>query len=207
MGHIGARRLDRHGQDQHATIQTTLEDAYGRYRTVELRVPVRTRRWQRPRSNPHWVVIPKASAPGGISAWPARACQAAGGAGTAWTYRSATCAGYTVDRQPQTSMDLPITPWEAALGAEVEPHPPAGSKSTYPQAPAAGQVTVKGVVCRHGTGKLPGDFTSRCASTAAGNDDCSRLSAAAAAFPSSAQIAANHQSGFADTRRHTRGTA
>jgi len=167
-GMPGQRRpgsLDRHGQDQHARIQIRLEDAYeGATRTLQLRVPVhdadgRTRMQERSIE----FAIPK-----GIRAGQHIRLAAQGGPGIGLgspgdlyldvevlphpLYR--TGAG---DDSRDVYMDLPVAPWEAALGAEVQAPTPTGRvEIKIPAGSVAGRkLRLKG---RGLPGKTPGDF-------------------------------------------------
>ncbi|MBC7548386.1 MAG: DnaJ domain-containing protein [Polaromonas sp.] len=210
--------VDRHGQDQHASIQTTLEDAYlGATRTVELRVPARDADG-RPHVQTRTLefVIPK-----GIRAGQHIRLAGQGLAGTGLGHAGDLYLDVQVEPHPlyrvdaaspaDVYMDLPVTPWEAALGAEVEAPTPTGRVEVkVPAGSAAGRkLRLKGRgLPATSAGKLPGDFyfTLRIVQPLA-DDDASRLAYTqmASAFPGfQPRMSLNHQSGFTTT--HTAST-
>ncbi len=152
---------DMHGQDQHAKIQIKIEDSYkGATRTLQLRVQVQDDNGQ-PQLHERTIefVIPK-----GIRSGQHIRLAAQGGPGMGqgspgdlyldvemlphplyWT------DGYDV------TMDLPVAPWEAALGGEVVAPTPTGQVEVkIPAGSVAGRkLRLKG---RGLPGKVPGDF-------------------------------------------------
>jgi curved DNA-binding protein len=168
MGQPAARQgpVDRHGQDQHATIQTTLEDATW--------APPRWScgcRFNTPTAAPAFKPARSICDPQGIRA--GRHIRLAGQglpgtgrghAGTCTSMWSRAALLYSGPASPSMSSGLPITPWEAALGAESTP-PTGRVEVKVPAGSAAGRLRHQAWLARHRLGKLPGDFTSRCAST------------------------------------------
>ena len=206
--------VDRHGQDQHATIQTTLEDAYlGATRTVELRVPVQQADGSaRVQTRTLEFVIPKGIRAGQHIRLAGQGLPGTGRGHAGDLYLDVQVAPHPLYRvDPASSadvyMDLPVTPWEAALGAEVEAPTPTGRVEVkVPAGSAAGRkLRLKGRgLPANGSGKLPGDFyfTLRIVQPLA-VDDASRLAYTqmASAFPAFApRTPLNHERGFAVSR-------
>jgi curved DNA-binding protein len=153
--------FDMHGQDQHAKIQIDIEDSYqGATRTLQLRVQVEGSDGQ-PRLDERTIefVIPK-----GIRAGQHIRLAAQGGPGMGRgspgdLYLDVEMLPHPLYRTDgyDVLMDLPIAPWEAALGAEVVAPTPAGQvEIKIPAGSVAGRkLRVKG---RGLPGKTPGDF-------------------------------------------------
>ena len=153
--------FDMHGQDQHAKIQIEIEDSYsGATRTLQLRVQTQGSDG-RPQMTDRTIefVIPK-----GIRAGQHIRLAAQGGAGIG--KGSPGDLYLDVDMLPHplyrtdgydVLMDLPIAPWEAALGAEVVAPTPTGQVEVrIPAGSVAGKkLRVKG---RGLPSKTPGDF-------------------------------------------------
>jgi hypothetical protein len=147
----------------------------------------------------------KASAPGSISAWrPGVAGTGRGHAGTCTSMWS-RAALPTADPPATRCLWTAITPWEAALGAESTP-PTGRVEVKVPAGSAAGRSCVirRGLPAT-GSGELPGDFTSRCAScrTLAGDV---RESPGLHGWPARSRPLRrahqlNHERGFTDTQR------
>lgn len=206
--------IDRHGKDQHATIQTKLEDAYlGATRTVELRVPAQhadgSARFQ---NRTIEFVIPKGIRAGQHIRLAGQGVPGTGRGHAGDLYLDVQVEPHALYRVDPASpadvyMDLPITPWEAALGAEVEAPTPTGRVEVkVPAGSAAGRkLRLKGRgLPATGLGKPPGDFyfTLRIVQPLAG-DDASRLAYTqmASAFAAFApRTTLNHERGFTDTR-------
>jgi curved DNA-binding protein len=165
----GARQratMDRHGQDQHAGIEITLEDSYlGASRTIELRIP--TADGQRPSATRTL----EFSIPKGIRGGQHIRLAGQGMPGTGQGHAGdlyldvaiAPHALYTMDPASPTDvlMDLPVTPWEAALGAEVQAPTPTGRVEVkIPAGSSSGRkLRLKGRgLPATGAGKLAGDF-------------------------------------------------
>lgn len=153
--------FDMHGQDQHAKIQIDVEDSYqGATRTLKLRVQVEGSDG-RPRLDERTIefVIPK-----GIRAGQHIRLAAQGGPGMGRgspgdLYLDVEILPHPLFRTDgyDVLMDLPIAPWEAALGAEVVAPTPTGQvEIKIPAGSVAGRkLRVKG---RGLPGKTPGDF-------------------------------------------------
>ena len=153
--------FDMHGQDQHAKIQIEIEDSYsGATRTLQLRVQT-----EGPDGRPILtdktleVVIPK-----GIRAGQHIRLAAQGGPGMGRgspgdLYLDVEILPHPLYRTDGTDvlMDLPIAPWEAALGADVIAPTPTGQVEVkIPPGSVAGRklrVKERGL-----PGKTPGDF-------------------------------------------------
>ena len=153
--------FDMHGQDQHAKIQIDIEDSYkGATRTLQLRVQVAGSDG-RPRLDDRTIefVIPK-----GIRAGQHIRLAAQGGPGMGRgspgdLYLDVEILPHPLYRTDSYDvlMDLPISPWEAALGAEVVAPTPTGQvEIKIPAGSVNGRkLRVKG---RGLPGKTPGDF-------------------------------------------------
>jgi len=153
--------FDMHGQDQHAKIQIDIEDSYkGLTRTLQLRVQTEGSDG-RPRLDDRTIefVIPK-----GIRAGQHIRLAAQGGPGIGRgspgdLYLDVEMLPHPLYRTDvyDVLMDLPITPWEAALGAEVVAPTPTGQiEIKIPAGSVNGRkLRVKG---RGLPGKTPGDF-------------------------------------------------
>ena len=153
--------FDMHGQDQHAKIQIDIEDSYkGATRTLQLRVQVAGSDG-RPRLDDRTIefVIPK-----GIRAGQHIRLAAQGGPGMGRgspgdLYLDVEMLPHPLYRTDSYDvlMDLPISPWEAALGAEVVAPTPTGQvEIKIPAGSINGRkLRVKG---RGLPGKTPGDF-------------------------------------------------
>jgi curved DNA-binding protein len=153
--------FDMHGQDQHARIQIEIEDSYnGATRTLQLRVQTEAGDAQ-----PHLTdrtiefAIPKGIRAGQHIRLAAQGGQGVGNGSPGDLYLDVEMLPHPFYRTDgyDVLMDLPISPWEAALGAEVIAPTPTGQVEI--KIPA-GSVTnrklrVKG---RGLPGKTPGDF-------------------------------------------------
>ena len=156
-----AESFHAHGEDRHAKIQIDLEEAYhGGARSVSLRVPeVDAQGHVTAREHKIDFVIPKGVRGG-------QHIRLAGQGGPGMGQGSAgdlyleiefrAHAHYRVD-QRDVYLDLPVAPWEAALGAQVEVPTPGGTlELTIPPGSAAGRkLRLKG---RGIPGNTPGDF-------------------------------------------------
>lgn len=149
------------GQDRHAKIQIDLEDAYsGATRTLSLRVPEMDSQGH-VTYREHQITF---GVPKGIRAGQHIRLAGQGGPGTGQggagdlyldvEFRPHRL--YRVDKH-DVYCDLPIAPWEAALGAAVEAPTPTGRvEVTVPAGSAAGRkLRLKG---RGLPGSTPGDF-------------------------------------------------
>ncbi|MDB5867743.1 MAG: heat shock protein DnaJ domain protein [Polaromonas sp.] len=149
------------GEDRHAKIQIDLEDAYsGATRTISLRVPEMDAH-ERVSYREHQITF---NVPKGIRAGQHIRLAGQGAPGT-----GRGSAGdlyldvefkphplYRVDKH-DVYLDLPIAPWEAALGADIEAPTPAGRvEIKVPAHSATGRkLRLKG---RGLPGSTPGDF-------------------------------------------------
>ena len=153
--------FDMHGQDQHAKIQIEIEDSYkGATRTLQLRVQSQgSDGLNRLEDRTIEFVIPK-----GIRAGQHIRLAAHGGPGMGKgspgdLYLDVEMLPHLLYRTDgyDVLMDLPIAPWEAALGAEVVAPTPTGQvEIKIPAGSINGRkLRVKG---RGLPGKTPGDF-------------------------------------------------
>ncbi len=157
----GAESFHAHGEDRHAKIQIDLEEAYtGAARSVSLRVPEIDAQGQiSAREHRIDFVIPK-----GVRAGQHIRLAGQGGPGIGQgspgdlylEIEFRPHAHYRVD-QRDVYLDLPVAPWEAALGAQVEVPTPAGPvELSVPAGSSAGRkLRLKG---RGIPGSSPGDF-------------------------------------------------
>ena len=153
-----ARSFDMHGQDQHARIQISIEDSYlGATRTLQLRLPDA----QGGRGSERTIEfsIPKGIRAGQHIRLAAQGTPGIGRGSPGDLYLDVEFLPhrfFRVDHHDVT-MDLPMSPWEAALGAEVEAPLPTGRVEVkIPPGSASGRkLRLKG---RGLPGKTPGDF-------------------------------------------------
>jgi len=149
------------GEDRHAKIQIDLEDAYsGATRTINLRVPEMSEQGH-VIAREHQITF---SIPKGVRAGQHIRLAGQGGPGMGEgspgdLYLDVEFKPhmlYRIDRH-DVYLDLPITPWEAALGADVEAPTPTGRvEVTIPPGSAAGRkLRLKG---RGLPGSTLGDF-------------------------------------------------
>ena len=166
-GSAGGRRaaFSARGEDSHAKIQIDLEDAYsGATRTLKLRVPELDAQGQVvAREHQISFTIPK-----GIRAGQHIRLAGQGGVGIGeggrgdlyleveFRPRSPGSLDYRVDKH-DVYLDLPVTPWEAALGAQVNAPTPTGEVEVKIPAgsPTGRKLRLKG---RGLPGSTPGDF-------------------------------------------------
>ena len=157
--------FDMHGQDQHAKIQIEIEDSYkGATRTLKIKVPVRMQvegMDGRPRLDDRTIefVIPKGIRAGQHIRLAAQGSPGIGSGSPGDLYLDVEMLPHALYRTDgyDVLMDLPITPWEAALGAEVVAPTPTGQvEIKIPTGSVNGRkLRVKG---RGLPGKTPGDF-------------------------------------------------
>ncbi len=203
--------FDMHGQDQHAKIQIEIEDSYlGASRTLQLRVQLEGSDG-RPTMQDRTIefVIPK-----GIRAGQHIRLAAQGGPGMGQgspgdLYLDVEMLPHPLYRTDtyDVLMDLPITPWEAALGAEIEVPTPTGRVVvTIPAGSVTGRkLRLKG---RGLPAKTPGDFyyvlhvTQPPADTDAGKKIYEAMAATFADFKPRAAL--ESIDAFEKTREHTR---
>ena len=153
--------FDMHGQDQHAKIQIEIEDSYnGATRTLQLRVQVEGSDG-RPRLSDRTIefVIPKGIRAGQHIRLAAQGAPGMGKGSPGDLYLDVEMLPNVLYRTDgfDVLMDLPIAPWEAALGAEVIAPTPTGQvEIKIPAGSINGRkLRVKG---RGLPAKTPGDF-------------------------------------------------
>jgi curved DNA-binding protein len=166
-GGANARRhsFSSKGQDHHAKIQIDLEDAYtGAAKTLNLRVPHRDAQGQSLEQT-HQVSfnVPKGIRAGQQIRLPGQGGQGVGSGLPGDLYlevefrpRSAAGPHYRIEKH-DVLLDLPVTPWEAALGAEVQAPTPGGAVLVKIPAGSSegGKLRLKG---RGIPSTTPGDF-------------------------------------------------
>jgi len=149
------------GEDRHAKIQIDLQDAYsGATRTLSLRAPEMDAQG-RVSLREHQITfsVPKGIRAGQHIRLAGQGAPGVGGGRAGDLYLDVEFTPhplYRVDRH-DVYCDLPIAPWEAALGAQVEAPTPTGRvEVTVPAGSAAGRkLRLKG---RGLPGSTPGDF-------------------------------------------------
>ncbi len=162
-GRSGAGRgaqatFDMHGQDQHARIQINIEDSYsGAARSLQLRIPdAETDRLQ---DRTIEFSIPKGIRAGQHIRLAAQGAPGMGRGSPGDLYLDVEFLPHRLYRVDKLDvyMDLPVAPWEAALGAEVEAPTPTGRVEVkIPPGSASGRkLRLKG---RGLPAKTPGDF-------------------------------------------------
>jgi len=157
-GRGGHATFDMHGQDQHARIQINIEDAYsGAARSLLLRIPdPETGRMQ---DRTIEFSIPKGIRAGQHIRLAGQGAPGIGRGSPGDLYLDVEFLPHRLYRIDKLDvyMDLPVAPWEAALGAEVEAPTPTGRVEVkIPPGSASGRkLRLKG---RGLPAKLPGDF-------------------------------------------------
>jgi curved DNA-binding protein len=162
-GRTGARRggqadFDMHGEDQHARIQINIEDAYsGAARSLQLRIPdAETGRLQ---DRTIEFSIPKGIRAGQHIRLAAQGAPGMGRGSPGDLYLDVEFLPHRLYRVDKLDvyMDLPVSPWEAALGAEVEAPTPTGRVEVKipPGSVSGRKLRLKG---RGLPAKAPGDF-------------------------------------------------
>ena len=157
-GRGGEATFDMHGQDQHARIQINIEDAYsGAARSLQLRIPdAETGRLQ---DRSIEFSIPKGIRAGQHIRLAAQGAPGMGRGSPGDLYLDVEFLPHRIYRIDKLDvyMDLPVAPWEAALGAEVEAPTPTGRVEVkIPPGSASGRkLRLKG---RGLPAKVPGDF-------------------------------------------------
>ena len=149
------------GQDRHAKILIDLEDAYsGVTRTISLRVP-EVDEQGRISHHEHQISfsVPKGIRAGQHIRLAGQGAPGVGGGPAGDLYLDVEFKPhplYRVDKH-DIYLDLPVAPWEAALGADVQAPTPTGRvEVTVPPGSAAGRkLRLKG---RGLPGSTPGDF-------------------------------------------------
>ena len=149
------------GEDRHAKIQIDLEDSYhGTTRTLSLRVPEMSEQGHViPREHQITFTVPKGIRAGQHIRLAGQGSPGVGEGSPGDLYLEVEFhphALFRVDKH-DVYMDLPIAPWEAALGAQVEAPTPTGQVEVkIPAGSAAGRkLRLKG---RGLPGVTPGDF-------------------------------------------------
>lgn len=157
----GERSFHANGQDHHAKIQIDLEDAYqGAKRTLTLRLPeVDAQGHVALREHNIEFAIPK-----GVRAGQHIRLAGQGGPGIGKGHAGDLYlevefrphAHYRIDKH-DVYLDLPVTPWEAALGAKIEVPTPSGRLELTIPAGSVGdrKLRLKG---RGIPARTPGDF-------------------------------------------------
>ncbi|MGA8786781.1 MAG: DnaJ C-terminal domain-containing protein, partial [Polaromonas sp.] len=136
QGQAGGRSGGRHarfsakGEDHHAKIQIDLEDSYqGTTRTLSLRVPEMSEQGHViPREHQITFTVPKGIREGQHIRLAGQGAPGVGEGGPGDLYLEVEFRPhplYRVDKH-DVYLDLPVAPWEAALGAEVEAPTPSG---------------------------------------------------------------------------------
>jgi len=160
-GHPGNASFQAQGEDRHAKIQIDLEDAYhGATRRVTLQVPeIDAQGHGVLREHQIEFVIPR-----GVRAGQHIRLAGQGGPGIGQgkpgdlflEVEFRPHAHYRIDKH-DVYLDLPVTPWEAALGAEIEVPTPSGSvELKVPAGSVEGRkLRLKG---RGIPARTPGDF-------------------------------------------------
>lgn len=154
-------RFSAKGEDRHARIQIDLEDAYkGTTRTLSLRVPEMSEQGHViPREHQITFTVPKGIRAGQHIRLAGQGAPGVGEGGAGDLYLEVEFLPhplYRVDKH-DVYMDLPIAPWEAALGGLVEAPTPTGLVEVKIPAGSAtgGKLRLKG---RGLPGATPGDF-------------------------------------------------
>lgn len=155
------RRANVQGEDHHAKVLIDLEDSYrGAERTISLRAPVETpdgRVAMQERTLD--VHIPKGIRPGQHLRLAGQGAPGAGGGSAGDLYLEIEFKPHPTFRVEGTDVyvDLPLAPWEAAVGATVDVPTPEGTvQLTIPKGSQAGRkLRLKG---RGLPGKNPGDL-------------------------------------------------
>jgi curved DNA-binding protein len=153
--------FDMHGQDQHARIQIDIEDSYrGASRTLQLRVPEADASGHaRLKERTIEFSIPKGIRAGQHIRLAGQGAPGIGQGSPGDLYLDVEFLPNRLYRADGADvyMDLPVAPWEAAIGAEVEAPTPTGRVEVkVPAGSASGRkLRLKG---RGLPGKTPGDF-------------------------------------------------
>jgi curved DNA-binding protein len=154
-GGRGFGGFDMAGEDQHAKIQIAIEDAYlGATRTVQLSEPGR-----RGRTRSIEFTIPRGIRAGQQIRLAGQGAPGVGKSGAGDLYLEVEFLPHKLYRADgrDVYMNLPVAPWEAALGTQVEAPTPTGwVELTIPPGSSPGsKLRLKG---RGLPGKPPGDF-------------------------------------------------
>lgn len=159
----GFEGFDMHGQDQHAKIQISIEDSYhGATRSLQLRMPDPLGGGP-PTDRSIEFVIPKGIRAGQHIRLAAQGSPGIGQGSPGDLYLDVAFLPHPLYRADghDVYMTLPVAPWEAALGAEVEAPTPTGRvEIKIPSGSASGRklrLKGRGLPGRSG-GRAPGDF-------------------------------------------------
>ncbi|WEF35789.1 DnaJ C-terminal domain-containing protein [Pseudoduganella chitinolytica] len=136
FAHVGGRRrqpFQARGEDSHATIRITLQDSYhGATRTVTLRVPEHDRQGRViTRERTLNVTVPKGVTAGQQLRLAGQGQPGTGGGGAGDLYLEiefAPDARYRIDGR-DVHETVPVAPWEAMLGAQIDVPTPSGRVS------------------------------------------------------------------------------
>jgi curved DNA-binding protein len=160
-GRAGGASFHAHGEDRHAKIQIDLEDAYhGATRRVALQVPeVDAEGHVVLREHTIEFTIPKGVRAGQHIRLAGQGAPGIGQGAPGDLFLEVEFrphAHYRIDKH-DVYLDLPVAPWEAALGAQIEVPTPSGFvELTIPAGSAEGRkLRLKG---RGIPGRTPGDF-------------------------------------------------
>lgn len=156
----GGRSFDMHGQDQHAKIQIDIGDSYsGATRKLQLRMPMESEAGVTMQDRSIEFVIPKGIRAGQHIRLAGQGSPGMGQGSPGDLYLDVEFLPHALYRAEghDVYMNLPVAPWEAALGAEVEVPTPTGEVELKIPAGSAGgrKLRLKG---RGLPGKTPGDF-------------------------------------------------
>ncbi|WP_457280440.1 DnaJ C-terminal domain-containing protein [Polaromonas sp. P5_D5] len=156
----GSRSFDMHGQDQHAKIQIDIGDSYsGATRKLQLRMPMESEAGVTMQDRSIEFVIPKGIRAGQHIRLAGQGSPGMGQGSPGDLYLDVEFLPHALYRAEghDVYMNLPVAPWEAALGAEVEVPTPTGEVELKIPAGSAGgrKLRLKG---RGLPGKTPGDF-------------------------------------------------
>lgn len=158
----GARQAARHaGEDHHAKVMIDLEDAYrGAHRTISLHVPVTDNNGRVTMQERQLDVnIPKGVREGQHLRLAGQGGAGHGGGAAGDLYLEIEFRPHRLFRIDgrDVYVDLPVAPWEAALGANMTVPTPDGSVelSVPPKSSAGRKLRLKG---KGLPGKTPGDF-------------------------------------------------
>jgi curved DNA-binding protein len=160
-GEATRRAFRMRGEDHHARVLIDLEDSYmGATRTITLRVPELTPDGHvTTREHSLNVRIPKGIRPGQQIRLAGQGAPGMGGGKAGDLYLEVDLRDHPLYRVDGTDvyLDLPVSPWEAALGATVKVPTPTGAVDLKvpPESQQGRKMRLKG---RGIPGKEPGDF-------------------------------------------------
>ncbi len=155
----GREPIDMHGQDQHANIQIAIEDSYtGATRTIELKAHKGLPQTQTQTRNLEFS-IPKGIRAGQHIRLAAQGAAGLGKGSPGDLYLDVEIIPHPLYRTngQDVMMDLPITPWEAALGAEILAPTPTGQVEVKIPAGSVSGSKLR-LKSRGLPSKTPGDF-------------------------------------------------